>query len=99
MKQDFEPAANTYDECECLELAGYEVLAQRSAILRNIRAEIGIDMEFELNLPSASDLVGLHKALLKQTTRCVEIIRRLEAAQYKARGNHGSPASGKSDAP
>lgn len=89
-------AENIHDECECLELLAYEALAQRSAILRKLRTEIGTDMEFGLDLPSASDVVALHKALLKQTTRCVDIIRRREAAQYKAGGTHGSPASGSS---
>jgi hypothetical protein len=85
MKGSFRQANDAYDDSECLELIAYEAFAQRSAILREIRASIGFDMELRLDLNLSDDLVELHKALLQQTVHCVEIARNLEAARCKLR--------------
>src|SRR5438046_2174199 len=90
MKREFQQINDPYHDCECLELVAYEALAQRSAVLRKIRASIGQDLEFGLHLSSDCDLVELHKALLQQTKRCVEVIRNLEAAEHKVRRHPSS---------
>lgn len=98
MRREFEQTGAPYDASECLELMAYEALARRNAIVRRLQAELGHDLEFRIDLVSAADVVELHRALLKETTRCVGIMHDLEAAKHKASGVPDGMTSRDSDA-
>ena len=75
-----------FDCSECLELVAYEVLAQRRAVFRKLQLIMGSNLEdFDSNLDYANEIVSLHKTLLKQTTRYIEIVRDLEVTEHKVR--------------
>lgn len=86
MKIELPHPNDPFDCSECFELAAYEALAQRRAVFRKLQFIMGSNLEdFGSNLGHANEIVSLHKTLLRQTTRCVEVVRDLEVAEHKAR--------------
>jgi hypothetical protein len=86
LKIEFPHPNDPFDCSECLELAAYEVLAQRRAVFRKLQLIMGCNLEdFGSILDYANEIISLHKTLLRQTTRYVEIVRDLEVAEHKAR--------------
>jgi hypothetical protein len=93
VKPELPQVDDPFDYSECLELVAYEVMAQRAAILKHLEGSAGGRPEFGIELAQADRVVSLSKSLVEETTRLVEILRRLDAVAYRLQRHDRTSAS------
>mgnify|MGYP001767574817 CR=1 FL=1 len=78
-----EPVGNPFEDGERLELLWYDAVAQRRAVLDRLRTLIGPNLELHRVGDVPSDLLDLHEALSRCTSRCLELGRRWDVARSR----------------
>jgi hypothetical protein len=87
------PANDPFEDGERLELLWYDAVAQRRAVLDRLRTLIGPNLELQRGGDVPPDLLDLHEALSRWTSRCLELGRRWAAARSRqhAAGKTSTP--------